>query len=471
MPRAIFWTSILRVMTRGAAVVTTVILARLIPPEQYGVFATVLIAHQAFGAVTDLSVEFALVQMPEDPRPYINTAWTVSVVRGAILFALIFVVAPPFCDLFQVPEAVPLLRVLGLVQLVMGFHNVGVVLLRRDLLFDRVFVLHLSEVLTYSVVVIAVAAVLHDAWALVAGVVASFAVRVVTSYVVAPARSWFGFEYAKFKRMFAFSKWTNAYVFVDFLLETVDNAVVARLVGATSLAFYRMGYQLATEGTGAVQWVVNAVAFPAFARIQFDREHVRRSFRALLGVVSAAVVPLAVALVLIGQVGVPLILGDRWAPAAEPLRVLAIAALVRSVLETARPLLLGLGHSRGDFGLKLVQVALLAALVIPAGLSFGLMGVAWAVLAAALASLPAWLAVLVRIARLTPADVLLPIVAPAISGAGATVILLVLPAAAITWPDLLARSIALVVSYGAITLLLARLLPGSGLAAARRAMP
>lgn len=470
MPRAVLWTSLLRAVTRGSAVVTTIVLARLIPPEQYGIFATILIANQALGAATDLSVDFALVQMHEDPKPYLSTAWTVAVVRGALLFIAIFAGAPAFCDLFHVPEAVPLLRALALVQVVTGFHNIGVITLRRDLAFDRIFALQVTEVITYSVVVIAVAAISHDAWALVVAVLASFAARVVASYLVTPIHAGFGFQYDRFVRMFRFSKWTNAYVFIDFVLETADNTVVARLVGATSLAFYRMGYQLATEGTSAVQWVVNAVAFPAFARIQFDLEHVRRSYRALLGAVTAAVVPLAVALAMLGGVGVPLVLGERWAPAAAPLEVLAVAALVRALLESARPLLLGLGHSRGDFELKLVQVVLLVLLVVPAGLAFGVLGVAWAVLAAAVGSLPAWLIVLLRTARLAIGDVVEPMIAPLAAGAGAALLLAILPAPAVAWTDLMTHGAALLFAYGGITLLLYRLLPRSGVALARAAL-
>jgi lipopolysaccharide exporter len=470
VPRAVLWTSLLRAVTRGSAVVTTIVLARLISPEQYGIFATILIANQALAAATDVSVDFALVQMRDDPRPYLSTAWTVGVVRGALLFVVIFAGAPAFCDLFHVPDAVPLLRALALVQVIIGFHNIGVITLRRDLVFDRIFALQVTEVITYSVVVIAVAAVTHDAWALVVAVVASFAARVVASYVVTPIRGGFGFDYGQFVRMFTFSKWTNAYVFIDFVLETADNTVVARVVGATSLAFYRMGYQLATEGTSAVQWVVNAVAFPAFARIQLDREHVRRSYRALLGAVTAVVVPLAIGLAMLGGIGVPLILGERWAPAAAPLAVLAIAALIRALLESARPLLLGLGHSRGDFGLKLVQVTLLVLLVVPAGLAFGVQGVAWAVLAAAAGSLPAWLIVLLRTARLSIGDVVQPIIAPFVAGAGGALVLALLPAPEVAWTDLATRGAALAIAYGGITFLLLRLLPGSGVAVARAAL-
>lgn len=465
---ALGWTSLLRVFTRALAVGTTLVLAHLIPPEEYGVFATVLIAYQGLGAFTDLSAGASLVQMRQDPKPYIDTAWTVDVVRGLALGIALFLLAPVWTNAFHVPEATPLLRTLAAVPVITGFHSVGPTILRRELRFDRVFVLHATEASVYSIVAVGAGYIRHDAWALVAGVVASFTARVAASYLISPIRARLHFDLMKFREMFRFSKWTNAYVMTDFVLETADNIIVAGLLGPTALAFYRMGYQLATEGSSALQWVVTSVAFPAFAMIQLDQAHVRAGFRRLFAGVAVVLLPLTLALIVLGPLAVPVLLGDRWASAVVPLQIIAIAALARGIIETARPVLLGLGRSRDDFGLKVLQSVLLVAFALVGGLLFGMLGVAWAVVAAAVATMPLWWYLLRRTAQVGLIDVIGPAAAPVIAALGTLATLLLLPRAQVDWMGLASGSFALTAAYCSLTILLDRLLPHSGLAAARR---
>lgn len=466
---ALAWTSALRLVTRLAAVVTTIAIARLVAPDEYGVYATIIIAHQALATASDLSLDAALIQDPRDPRPALDTVWTVGLARGVVLAVLLFAIAPAYGDAFGLPEAVPMLRTLALAPLLLGLHSIGPILLRRDLRYGPIFVLHAAETLSFAMVAIVLAWVLHSAWALVIAVVVSNAVRVVVSYAVHPARARLGFDGDLLRALFRFSRWTTLYGALDLVLETFDNAVVARVIGPTALAFYRIAYQLASEGSQSMQWVVTAVAFPAVARVQAEGPRVRAGFRAMLAGTSVALFPLAAALVLVGPSLVPLILGERWTPIGEPIRVLAIGALARAIIETARPVLLGLGHSRADLTLKAAQAALMVALVLLAGPTYGAIGVAWAVALAAVATIPAWVLLLVRVGGLAAADLARPAVAPLLATAVAVAAAGALGAGDGGWIDVLERAGALAVVYGAVTLVLARTMPWSGLAVARRA--
>src|SRR6266566_2761751 len=135
IPRALGWTIALRIATRGLAVVSTLVIARLIAPEEFGTFAAVLIGSQLIASFTDISMSSAIVQMSRDPRPFVNTAWTVDVARGVIVCIGVFALAPTWATLMHVPEATDLLRVLAGAHLILGLHNTGTYLLRRALDF------------------------------------------------------------------------------------------------------------------------------------------------------------------------------------------------------------------------------------------------------------------------------------------------------------------------------------------------
>ncbi len=460
--------SVLRVGTRLLGVATTLAVARLISPEEYGVFATILIAYQGLGMITDLSVSAAIIQMHQDPKRYLNTAWTLDVVRGLLLAVLMFLGASTWCDLFRVPQATPMLQALALVPLINAFHSVGPNILRRELRFGRIFILHATEAVTYSVIVVLAALLLHNAWALVLASISAFTARVIASHLLSPVRARIGFEYRLFLEMFRFSRWTNAHYFADFVIESADNAIVAAIVGTTALAFYRMGYQVAIEGATAFHWVVTTVAFSVFSRIQFDSRRVREGLRAMLGAMATGLLPATLLLIVLGPIAIPLVLGERWARAAEPLQLLAAAAFVRSILETARPVLLGLGRSGADLALKVVQGILMVGLAVPAAVVFGIQGVAVAVLIAATATLPCWWIALRKSTEITAGDLVGSLTAPVLAAGASLAVLAVMPAPQPTWGHLLGYSAVFTLSYGGVTILLSRLLPRSGFALAVR---
>lgn len=150
--------------------------------------------------------------------------------------------------------------------------------------------------------------------------------------------------------------------------------------------------------------------------------------------------------------------------------MLAVAALARAILETARPVLLGLGHSRADFALKVAQAALMIALVLLLGSMWGTPGVAWAVLTAAVATLPVWAALLLGTAGLRAADLFMPFAAPLVATAAGIAALAALPPADTTWSDVIGHVAAFVLAYGLASLVLYRALPASGISLGRRGL-
>lgn len=469
IPRALAWTTALRVLTRLVAVGSVLLTARLISPQEFGIYAAILIANQAISAATDLSIAASILQMERDPRRYLDTAWTVGIARGFLLFGLMLVGAPVWVSLFNVPEAADMLRVLAISHVILGFHDIGSYLLRRELMFGRIFLLHGSEVIAYAVSVITLGAIWRSAWALVFAVIVSSCVRVAVSFWISPHRARLGFDSVRFREMFRYSRWLTVHSLVDFVVETVDNAVVAAAITSTALAFYRMAYQFATEGSTGFQWVVAAVAFPAIARIQLDRSTVRGSFQGVLGLTACVLVPFTIAMVSLGPEVLPIVLGDRWSPVSAPLQVLAVAALIRAVLETGRPLLLAVGRTGRDLALKLFQAAALLILVYPAARLYGLQGVAWAVLVAAVLTLPFWFVLIQRTTGLGARDMAMALAAPLVAGLVSATALVVVPSVEASWSGILSRATVLAVAYLVVTLALLRILPISGLGAALRA--
>jgi lipopolysaccharide exporter len=461
------WTIILRMVTRVSGIATTLVVARVVPQSELGAVGALLILDGGIQALTSVGFGAAVVQMPKDPAPYLDTCWTADCLRGLAIFAVEQAIAPYWCAFFHVPDATPAMRVLAFAPLIMGFHSVSTPVLMRTFQFGRLFFTYASESLTYSLVAISLALTLRNRWALVIGIVASYLVRVIVSYQVSPERAWFRFDRAKAREMFSYTRWIYGFSVADFFLETADNAVTGRLLGAQRLAQYRMSYQLATEGPMTLQYVITRVALPAFASIQMKPESIRLNFRALLALVGTTIIPGAIGIVFLAEPILGLVLGPTWLPGAPTFRILGVAALFRSLIDTAPPVLRALNHTRRDFFLKVTQVVAMCALLYPAARMGGSEGVAGALLIASAATLPLWIHFLRRSAALTSADFTRPLATPLLAGAATTVGMALLPRAEVTWPSFIAHGVALLAMYGAASYALHRVLPDSGVGAVR----
>lgn len=463
---ATLWTLILRVLARVLGIVTTLFVARTVPQSQLGIYAILLIADGAVQALTAFGFDSAVIQMREEPTAaHINTSWTSNLIRGSLIFVIEIAIAPYWCDFFNVPEAVGAMRTLALAPLILGLQSPSTVVLTRAMRFDRTFFTYASETLSSSVATIIACWIRPDITGVLIGYLTGFTVRVIVTYLVHPIRPRFGIDLGKAREMFHYSKWLFAFSISDFALETTDNAITGRVFGKVPLARYRMAYQMAMEGPVFLQWVVTRVAFPTFASVQVKPDSLRENFRALLALVATTMIPASLAIAAFSEPIVVLLLGPSWAPAAVPLRILSIAALVRSIIDVAPPILRGLGRTRADFILKVAQVCAMCALLYPAAKALGIEGVAWAVVIGAIAVLPLWVLILARAARISTEDFLMPIAAPIAAGLAAAAVFAALPAISPSWPGLIAEGLAVAAAYLGASAILYRLLPRSGASA------
>jgi O-antigen/teichoic acid export membrane protein len=378
--------------------------------------------------------------------------------------------APFMCDILHDHEATPLLRVLAHSPVITALNAGGTVLLNRELKFNRVFLLETTEVVSYSISVLVLGVILQSAWALVLGLLTGFVCRAIATYFISGERVGFGFDRAKYSEMYRYAKWIRVQSVVTFLLTTADNLVVARVVGTTSVGLYRMAFQVATQGSSTLIVILANVAFPAFSRLRSEPEHLRETYRGVLGLVATLMVPVTIIFVILADLFVQVVLGPKWGLATQCVRIIGLAALVRSFLSTSSPFLQALGYTRADFLLRTWQAVPMLSLLYPLGFYYGITGVANAVLIGALVTVPVWAYVLTRRHYLSLRDLLEPLAVPFLAGAVTSVVLLSLPDPEPTLVNFVLYCAILAAVYGGILLLALRLTPNLGVATVIRAV-
>ncbi|MBL7519570.1 lipopolysaccharide biosynthesis protein [Frankia sp. CNm7] len=347
-------------VSRVGTVVTGIVLARLLIPEDYGEFAVALVVLNALLSVNELGVSLAVVRWPTDPRMIARTVTTLALAGSGLLFAGTLLAAPAIAEQLGAPEAVRVIRLLAVSVFIDGLASVPAALLTRQFLQGRRMVADLTGLLANTGVTVGLAATGHGVYSLAFGYLAGNAVTAVLITAAAPYRVWPGFDRPAARQLIAFGLPLAGSSLLVFGVLNIDTMIVGSRLGAVELGFYTLAFNLSSWPVNMFSLAVRRVAMPAFARLSADQRRLQESFARSLGLLLAVALPSCALLAALATPVIRIVYGDRWAAAADALRWLAVLGAGRIAAELAYDLLVAAGRTRAVFA---VQGAWLAALV------------------------------------------------------------------------------------------------------------
>jgi lipopolysaccharide exporter len=374
--RSGLWMVALNVTGRLLGTVRLLILARLLTPYDFGLAGIALVGISLFGSFTVMGTHLALIQRKERARDLFDTAWTLGLIRGAIVAGLLLVLAPVVGMFFDSPAAVAIVRVMALIPLMTGLTNIGVVEFSKELTFGPYYLLHTSGTVADLCVAVPLALWRANAWALVGGWLALTAVRVVVSYWLHPYRPALRLNWKEAAELLGYGRWIFGSSVIAWLITDGVHAVVGRLLGVQALGLYQMAWRVAFLPTTEVTDVISGVTVAAYAKLQDSMARVRSAYLRVLTAVTLAAAPIAVGIGFYGEDLVRVLMGRRWGGIVPIVQVLAFAGLFRSIGATAGPVFQGLDRPRVQTLVAFVELGLLAGLLVPLTLWMGPVGTA-----------------------------------------------------------------------------------------------
>jgi PST family polysaccharide transporter len=395
--RALSLSALNTVLCRLGTFGTGIVLARLLAPEDFGVYAVALVACVGLLSLNELGVSLAVVRWPGDPARIMPTVTTISIVSSVLLYGACFFAAPMFASALAAPDATGVVRLLCLTVLVDGVSAPYAQLVNRKFRQGVRLCVDLANVLVTTAVTVTLAVTDHGAWSLAGGQVAGNLVASLTLFSLGGLWPKLGFDRRQARELLRFGlPLAGASVLVIAMLN-IDYVVAGRLLGAVALGLYLQAFNLASWPVNVFSLVVRRVSMAAFARVQ-ENPGERESVLARMTMVLA--VPTLPVCALLGLLALPVVTtlyGTKWSESATVLQFLAVLGLVRVATELGYDFLVALGFTRRTLWL---QVGWLVALVVglPIGAKLdGIRGVAIAHAAvAALLVLPAFVVAVCR---------------------------------------------------------------------------
>jgi PST family polysaccharide transporter len=357
--RGTFWGYVTYFSGKLIVFFSTVILARLLTRDDFGVVGYALVVIGLLDVLSDLGIGAALVYHRDDPRAA-STAFWLGLVIGAILFGLSWLAAPLAGWYFKDVRAVPVIRVLALTFPISALSNVHYSLLSKALEFRRKVVPDLARSVGKGLFSILFAVLGLGAWSLVLGQVLGTLVTVVSYWQALPWKPAWQVDLSLGRSLLRYG---TRLVLVDILavlLLNLDYLLVGRYLGAEALGVYSLAFRMPDLLITQFCTTVSTVLFPIYVRMREDNHSLGQGFVTTLRYVSMVTIPLGLGLALVARPFVLTFLTDKWIEAIPVIQAISIYAMFLSLAYNAGSLYKASGRPAILAWLALVRLAMLA---------------------------------------------------------------------------------------------------------------
>lgn len=418
-----FWMILLRWAIRLTGLVSTIILARILVPADFGIVAMATFVVGMLELLNQSGQKLAIIRHYSPDRDDYNTAWTISVLASCVIAILIFATAPLAVIYFHEPRVRPVMQWLALSSFLGGFENIGITDFRRNLQFDRFFAYNVSRKAISFVVTVALALILRNYWALVAGILSSTMSGLALSYIMHPYRP--RFSLTRVGQLWSFSTWTLVKVIGDYLNTQIDQIAVGGLFGSSFMGRYAVASDVASSPTKEITDPIVAALYPVMARTRTDRDALKRLYLRTFGWSAIICFSAAVGTTLVAHDFIALILGSKWLNVEPVLGWLALATGLLGLSSGAYTAFDAIGRPELGARMQWTRLVVLAIVLAPIGLMLrNLVDIAIARFAVTAVFIPTLWFTVGREIGVTPTDYARQLSRPALGSAAMSILIL-----------------------------------------------
>ena len=373
--KGVAWRGVARFGGQGLQFVTTIILARLLSPTEFGLIGIANIFILFANTINQLGIASSIVQRKEIDEGHLSTAFWINIITGMVLCVLMIFISFPAASFFRNDAAQPVIATLSFIFILGALRIVQNAQFSRKLEFKKIARVEIWELFLNSVMTITLAVYGFKVWSLVYGRLFGVFMGVLIAWGQSTWRPKFIFNIKKFKELFRFGIHAMSVNILTYFGTNVDYIIVGRFLGASPLGIYTMAYNLVTLPRRKLSSVITGVAFPAFSRIQDQHERFARNYLKMLTYISFFTFPLLAGLCVLSPIFVRVLLGAKWLEAIIPMQIMCVLGMLSSVGTTMGSIFYAKGRPDLEFRVDFINIVLLVGCLLYT-VRFGIIGVA-----------------------------------------------------------------------------------------------
>jgi lipopolysaccharide exporter len=410
--RALTWSTINNLLLRVGNFGVGILLARLLAPEQFGVYAVALTVQTVVQAFSELGLSSDLIRNGRI-RERAGTVTTLATASNALLAGAMILLAGPIATVLGSHQATPVVQVMSLTLVLAGLSVVPYAWIQREFRQTAQLVFDGSSLVVSTVLTVVLVKAGFGAMALAISRVVAQALVCVMQYAYTKMRLRFAYNREIARALLRFGLPLASANLLSWIVLNIDYMVVGARGGAVMLGFYVLAFNISSWPMTALGQAVRSVALPGFSRLG-DKQRKADCFTAAAGLTWAVALLAGVLLSTLATTVVPLLYGSRWSLAAQALAGLGFFGALRVVFDLSATFLIAVGATRSVLAVQAIWVVVLAPAMILGIDRYGLAGAGWShVVVSVVCVLPAYLLLLprhgVRLGRML-LDLLVPAV-------------------------------------------------------------
>lgn len=388
--RGAAWSAVSSIVLRLGSLVVGIVLARLLTPEQFGVYAVALTVQSVLSTVSDLGLSSDLIRS-EEPEKIAPTIATLGLVSGATMTLVTAATSTSVAGLLGSPEAAPAISILAFTLVLGSISLVPYSMLMRRFQQRAMFLVGAVDFVVSTTVTLVLIFFGFGVMGLALGRVAAQVVSSTMQFFLARVRPRYGLDRTRLKPILAFGVPIATANLLAWGLLNVDNVILARMVGVTALGYYVLAFNISSWPMNALSQSVRAISMPYFSRADGPSG----GLATVVAIGWAGALPAGGVLAVLSAPLISVLYGDRWLAAAPVLAALGIYGALRVVFDIFTGFLYARGRAQPVLWIQVIWLITLVMGMIVATGSYGIVGAGWVhVIVAAAVVLPAYLIVL-----------------------------------------------------------------------------
>lgn len=355
------WVFFSTLLSKSFQFLTTIILARLLLPADFGIIAIAQIITGVVSLFQDMGLTQALIQKKEDIEESADTVFLFNIFWSLILYIAVFIAAPYISAFFKNNEAAAVLRVLCLSFLFLPFNIISNAFIKKGFHFKRLFNITLWPIMLSGLVSIFFAYLDFGVWALVFGILTGNLLNTILGWLSISWRPAFKFNMGTAKNMLNFGGAISIQNVMIWFENTFDDILVGRWLGTPLLGVYRLGFNIAIIPASQIAGPINDVVYSTFVRLQDNKAELKRFFLYIIKYISLITFPIGAFLFTTAPIFITTLLGSKWNDAVPVVRFVSVYGIIGSITF----LIPTLCKAAGRPGIYLRYLIMLLAIIVP----------------------------------------------------------------------------------------------------------
>ena len=374
--KSLAWKFLEKMGTQGIHFIVSIVLARLIAPQEFGLIAMISIFIAISGTIVEGGFGSALIQKKNATNTDFSTIFYVSLGSSALLYSILFLCAPLIASFYNEPSLTLLVRVVGIGLFIGAIGSVQGAYLSRNMMFRKTFICNIMSNILSGTIGIFMAYKGYGVWALVSQSLFANIFCTVYMWFAIKWRPQLVFSFQSLKELFGFGWKIFATSMVITLFKNIRGLVIGKMYAPAMLAFFEKGKGLPNLVISNLSSTIQVILFPVLSNAQDDKIKVKFMLKRSIKTSALLIFPLLVLLLVTARPLVILLFTEKWLPTVPFLQIFCIAYIILPIQSANMQVIQSLGRS--DLTLKIETIKkILELIIIVISFTISVEAVAW----------------------------------------------------------------------------------------------